>query len=241
MGPRGKRALIAISGALLLLGVLMVSFFALLAPLGCEDADGASDTVLCDAERGSDWRALQGVIIVALILACVVGLMLALKQISGVALLVPLIAAAPAFWAVFAIYDIEVGDRPLPKMSDVRFGARSCVSPCPGGFPVSFALDGPARIQVSLTPPYEDVGNKTYEDFVIGMDQPEGKAGYDFDEGRHSIRVNTRIVNPPSRTGPAPVGRYKFAISAEPQDAGGQRVRTLGAFTAAVRVWRPSP
>ncbi len=72
-------------------------------------------------------------------MACVAALVVALKRTSGVPLPVPLVAAGPVFWGVFAIYDIEVRDKPLPKMTDVRFGARSCASPCPGGFPVSFA------------------------------------------------------------------------------------------------------
>jgi hypothetical protein len=215
VSDRYRRALIILLaiGA----GIVFLTFAFLVSSPGitCEDAeDAAFDTVRCDPERGAGWRTLRSAIVLTTGAALLFGAVRALHRARFMPLIVPVAASIPAF-VVGAIGRIELGEKPLPRVTEVRLLDNACTVPCAGGIRAVVTVDRPAEVELRLGPArFEDIGDRQYGSEVEG--DPEVGAG------THELRVRGEIRNPPHERGPLPAGDYELVVTARPQDAGQQ-------------------
>ncbi len=221
MSDRRKRLAILLLAACAVALYLAVLLFFVGARLGCEDAEQAAfDTVGCDSERGSGWRAVQSALLAATGLGVLVGAVVAFSRRRFLPLAVPAVAIVPVFVAVGVIDGIELGDKPVPRVTEVRLIDRSCRVPCRDGIRVAVTVDLSAEVELHLGPArFEDIGSRQYSSRIVG----EPGATAEVDAGRHEFRVTGEILNPPGQRGPLPPGDYEVDVTARPQDAGNQR------------------
>lgn len=221
MNDRFKRILIGLLalGALLVFAILAFLFLA--TGITCEDAeDAAFDTVRCDTERGGGWRALQWALVLGAALALLLGVARAVSRTRLLPLVIGAAVALAAFLAVGRIDDIELGDEPVPKVTQVRLLDTECRVPCADGVRASVTVDREAELDVSLGPArFEDIGDRQFRTTVAGHPQDGARVG----AGTHELRVSGAIVNPPAERGPLPPGDYELTVTARPPEAGNQR------------------
>ena len=236
MNDRLKRILIGLLALGALLVFVILAFLFLATGITCEDAeDAAFNTVRCDTERGAGWRALQTALVLGAGLALLLGVVRAVSRTSFLPLLIGAAVALVAFLVVGRIDEIELGDRPVPRVTQVRLLDAECEVPCSDGFRASISVDRDAELELSVGPVrFEDIGDSQYETTVEG----HGVRTAEVDEGTHELGFSSEIIGPPDDIGPLPPGDYELSVRARPQDAGNQREQTSEAVERRLTVRR---
>ena len=221
MSDRLKRILIGLLALAALFVFVFLAFLFLATGITCEDAEEAAfDTVRCDTERGAGWRALQTALVLGAGLGLLYGIARAISRARFLPLVVGATVANATFFVVGLIDDIELGDKPVPRVTQVRLLDTACSVPCADGIRASVTVDRDAEVELRLGPArFEDIGDRQYNSEMDG--HPDGSA--EVDAGTHEFRVRGAIINPPSERGPLPAGPYDLEVTARPQNAGNQR------------------
>lgn len=238
MSETSKRLAIGALALVVLTLFVFAAFFWLLSGVGCEDAEEATlNTVQCDHERGRSWVTLQGVLILCSGAALVAGTVWGVLAARLWPLAVAVALALPALAAVFVIQGVEVSDKPLPRLSNVRLIDRGCTVPCSRGIRVAFTVDREAEVDFHLGPArFEDIGGRQYGSGVLGQEYGPTTPGVDYKPGRQVVRVGGAILNPPEQRGSLPPGDYELELVARPPEAGNQRRQSLGEVKRRVEI-----
>jgi hypothetical protein len=226
VSERTKRVAIFLLAAAAVAAFVLVGLLWLISRLGCEDAEEAAlQTVACDSERGGGWRTVQSALLLVCLAAVVAGAALALRRARFTPLLLSAAGVVGAFLALVLINDIKLGDKPVPRLEEVRVVDQSCAVPCREGVRVSVTVDREAELTLGLGPArFRDIGSRQYSSNLVG----DSDAIAEVDAGTHELRVTGEILNPPSQRGPLPPGDYEVDVTARPQDAGTQEDAEAG-------------
>src|SRR5918999_1650668 len=100
--------------------------------------------------RSTRSAALPSAIVLTTGAALLFGAVRALDGARFVPLIVPVAASIPAFVAVGAIDRIELGEKPLPRVTEVRLLDNACTVPCAGGIRAAVTVDRPAEVELRL-------------------------------------------------------------------------------------------
>jgi hypothetical protein len=134
---------------------------------------------------------------------------------------------------VAAIDGIELGDKPVPRLTEVRLIDDGCRVPCSNGIRVAVTVDRPAEVELHLGPArFRDIGGRQYSSRIAG----ESGATAGVDAGTHELSVVGEILNPPRQRGPLPAGDYEVDVTARPQDAGNQERQEHGPIARRVTI-----